>query len=90
MNIEIGSHAILRAEERGVTKQEIRDVLKTGTVITAKSTRLAKEKIFLFDKILNQKYFREKKVTVVYIIENTVVIVITVIAKYGTFTDSTN
>lgn len=85
MEIRIGSHALLRAEERGATEEEIQEVLETGKPLVAKSNRLGKEKIFQFEQVLNGKYFQQKKVSVIYTIENSIVIVITVIVKYGTF-----
>jgi hypothetical protein len=85
MEIQIGSHALLRAEERGTTEKEIQEVLETGIPLIVKSNRLGKEKIFQFEQVLNGKYFQQKKVAVIYTIENSIVIVITVIVKYGTF-----
>ena len=85
MEIQIADHAFLRAEERGASEEEIRSVLETGVSIEAKKGRLAKEKIFQFELILNKSFFEQKKIVVIYIIENTVFIVITVIVKYGIF-----
>lgn len=87
MEIQISSHALSRAWERGVTEKEIREVLETGMSALASKNRLAKEKVFQFEQILNHKFFHQKKVTVVYVIEDSI-IVITVIAKYGSFNDS--
>lgn len=85
MEIQIGSHALLRAEERGATEKEIQEVVETGTPLIVKSDRLGKEKIFQFEQVLNGKYFQQKKVAAIYTIETSIVIVITVIVKYGTF-----
>lgn len=85
MEVQIGSYALLRANERGATEIEIRDVLETGTPLIVKNDRLGKEKVFQFEEVLNGKYFKQKKISVIYTIENSIVIVITVIVKYGTF-----
>ncbi|MCW3105648.1 MAG: hypothetical protein JWQ09_154 [Segetibacter sp.] len=85
MEIQIGTHALLRAEERGATEKEIQEVLETGVPLIAKSDRLGKEKVFQFEQVLNGKYYKQKKITAIYTIENSIVIVITVIVKYGTF-----
>jgi hypothetical protein len=85
MEIQIGTHALLRAEERGATEKEIQEVLETGIPLIVKSDRLSKEKVFRFEQVLNGKHFQQKKVAVIYTIENSIVVVITVIVKYGTF-----
>ncbi|CAA9504293.1 MAG: hypothetical protein AVDCRST_MAG96-2142 [uncultured Segetibacter sp.] len=61
VKIQIVNHVFLRAEERGATEEEIRNVLETGISIKAKSNRLGKEKIFQFERVLNKRYFQQKK-----------------------------
>jgi len=46
MLIQIHPHTLERAEERGTTKSEIEDVIRTGTPIPGKRNRQAKEKVF--------------------------------------------
>ena len=48
MLIRINPHTLERAEERGATKTEIEDVIRTGAAIPAKGNRQAKEKVFDF------------------------------------------
>lgn len=86
MQINIDKHARDRAEERGTTEDEIYETVKTGKYAVANSNRTAKEKIYSFNKELNGKFYREKLVKVIYIVENEVIIVITVVVKYGNFT----
>ena len=86
MQIRIDEHAKERATERGASEEEIDDTLKTGTVITAKGNKLAKEKVYKFNQERNGKVYKEKQVKVVYIIEQNTTVVITVVVKYGNFT----
>ena len=85
MNIQIEPHTLQRAIERGATENEITDTLSLGVNILGKSGRLGKSKIFHFDAIRNGKYFEEKKLEVYYVIENKMIITITVYVFYGKF-----
>lgn len=85
MEIQFQNHALLRAGERGATKEEIHSVLETGISIIAKYNRLGKEKTFQFEQIFNKRYYEQKKITVIFAAENDTFIVITVIVKYGKF-----
>ena len=86
MQINIDKHAKDRAEERGASEEEIYETIKTGTYAVAKGDRVAKEKIYKFNKELNGKFYREKLVKLIYIVERGVATVITVVVKYGNFT----
>ncbi len=83
MEIQIVNHAFLRAEERGATEEEIREVLQTGISIKAKNNRIGKEKVFQFEQVLNKRYYEQKKITVIYTTEDSIFIVITIPVKYG-------
>lgn len=85
MKIIIDPHAATRAEERGATHQEIIDTVNSDTIIPAKENRLAKEKTYIYEQDWNGKSYTHKKVRVIYIIENSTIVVITVVVKYGTF-----
>lgn len=50
MKIIIETHTLARAKERGANKNEILDVIKTGKETSAKYGKLAKYKIYEFDK----------------------------------------
>jgi hypothetical protein len=85
MKIQIEDHAIERASERGVNENEIFSTLKTGIELPAKNNRLFKEKVFIYEKEWNGKYFKEKKVKVIYVVEAETIVVITVVVKFGMF-----
>jgi len=42
LKIQIDPHTLERAEERGTTEQEIRDIVETGAPIKANGDRLGK------------------------------------------------
>ena len=65
--IQIDPHTLQRAEERGVSVQEIGRVIREG---------------FDFYSIRNGRYYEQKKVTVVYLVGSAIVTV-TVYAFYG-------
>ena len=83
MLIQIHPHTLERAEERGVTRTEIEDVLQTGAVIRAKGNRLAKEKVFDFRQQRQNVYYHQKKVQVIYVVQAEVAITVTVYVFYG-------
>jgi hypothetical protein len=66
MKIQIDPHSLQRAEERGTSEKEIKDILSTGFTIPARYKRKAKAKIYDFKKKRHGKYYEQKRVEVVY------------------------
>ena len=85
MKIQIEPHTLQRAKERGTTETEIIEVLETGIDILSRFGRLGKSKVFEFNDYRIQKYYKEKKVEVYYIIEQQNLITVTVYVFYGKF-----
>lgn len=85
MKIHIAAHTLERAQERGTNEDEIRDVLVNGFHIPARKPRTAKAKIYPFQKERLNKYYEEKRVEVIYIIENDTIITVTVYVFYGSW-----
>ncbi len=83
MNIQIDPHTLLRAQERGTNREEILQVLKTGQDIPVKYGKLGKYKIFDFKKQRNKKYYEQKRVELIYLIEDNKIITVTVFVFYG-------
>jgi hypothetical protein len=83
MKILIDPHTLERAEERGTNKDEIEAVINTGFDIPAKYGRKGKAKIFNFEKKRQRKYYEQKRVEVVYLIEDNTIITVTVYVFYG-------
>jgi len=83
MKIKIDPHTLKRAEERGTTTGEIRDVINTGFSIPAKSYRRAKAKVFDYRKKRLGKWYARKRVEVIYTLERDKIITVTVYVFYG-------
>jgi len=83
MEIQIDPHTLERAEERGASEAEIRDVIRTGFSIPAKYGRLGKAKVYEFNQVRHGKHYAQKRVEVFYTIERGVAITVTVYVFYG-------
>jgi hypothetical protein len=85
MKIQIDPHTLQRATERGATESEITETLTIGINILGKQGRLGKFKVFPFQQNRNGKYFEEKKLEVYYVIENNIIVTVTVYVFYCKF-----
>lgn len=83
MPIQIDPHTLKRAEERGTNEEEINDVINTGFPIPAKYGRLGKAKVFEFNQKREGKIYKQKRVEIIYTVENDVIITVTVYIFYG-------
>lgn len=83
MKFQIDPHTLERAEERGANKEEIEDVVQTGSVVPAKGGRISKAKVYSFERERHGKFYEQKRVQVVYIVEKNVIITVTVYVFYG-------
>ncbi len=81
--IRIDPHTVQRAEERGVSVQEIEIVIREGEPVEAARGRAARFKVFDFYSIRNGRSYDQKKVLVVYQIHGSVIVTVTVYAFYG-------
>ncbi len=85
MEIRIEPHTLKRAMERGASRDEITETINNGFPVSAKSGRKAKELVFDFKQERNGKYYEQKKIEAYFIIENNIIITITVYVFYGKF-----
>ena len=83
IQIQIDPRTLKRAEERGATREEIEDVIRTGTPEQAGRNQLSKSKIIKFRRIWRGEYYEQKKVQVIYIEEQEVATTVTVYVFYG-------
>ncbi len=83
MEIQIDPHTLERAEERGTNEQEIKDVIHSGLSIPAKHGRLGKAKIYDFKQQRHGKYYEQKRVEVIYTLEEETIVTVTVYVFYG-------
>jgi len=81
--IRIDTHTQARAVERGTNSDEIRDVISTGTPFSAHGGRHAKAKIYDFNAMWNGKFYRQKRVEVVYAVHNGELTTVTVYVFFG-------
>lgn len=83
MAIQIDPHALERAEERGTNESEIIDVIQTGFSVPARHGRSRRAKVFDFDRSRNNRHYPQKRVEVIYTIEEDEIITVTVYVFYG-------
>jgi hypothetical protein len=80
---QIDSHTLERAEERGATEGEIRDVIRSGFSIPARHGRIGRAKTYDFRQLRHNRYFEQKRVEVIYTTEGDVIVTVTVYVFYG-------
>lgn len=83
MRIQIDPHTLERALERGASEAEIQDVIRNGAPVPAKHGRIAKAKVYDFRQERHGKYYEQKRVEVIYIIEWGTIVTVTVYVFYG-------
>ncbi len=83
MKIEIHEHTLSRALERGADRFEIIDVLESGIDCKANDNRYCKYKLFPFGRVRNNRYYDQKRVEIMYILETDRLITVTVYVFYG-------
>ena len=83
MDIQIDPHTLERAEQRGASEEEIRDVIETGFLIPAKYRRVGKAKISEFNREWRGQYYQQKRVEVFYTIAGSSIVTVTVYVFYG-------
>lgn len=81
--IQIDPHTLKRAEERGATESEIKEILLTGQKIPAKRNRKARAKVYSFGRERNGKFYEQKRIEVYYVEEAGRIITVTVYVFYG-------
>ncbi len=83
MEIQIDPHTLERAIERGTNEIEIREVISSGSPIPAKHGRLGKAKVYPFQQERNGKFYEQKRVEVIYVVEMDMIVTVTVYVFYG-------
>ena len=87
MKIRIDPHTARRAIERGTDEGEIRDVIETGSPISTRAGRLAKAKVYAFGRERLGKAYPQKRVEVVYVMEQDIAVTVTVYVFFGEWKD---
>lgn len=83
MQIQIDPHTLKRAEERGTNEEEIRNAIENGFSIHAKRGRIGRAKVYEFKQKRHGKYYEQKRVEVIYIIEENLIVTVTVYVFFG-------
>ena len=83
MKIQIEPHTLERAIERGTNEKEVEEVIETGFVIPAKHGRIGKAKIYEFNQERHGKYYEQKRVEIFYVIEENIIVTVTVYVFFG-------
>ena len=83
MEIQIDPHTLERAQERGTSEEEIKDVIETGFDIPAKYGRMGRAKVFDFRKKRHGKYYEQRRIEVFYTFEENSIVTVTVYVFYG-------
>jgi hypothetical protein len=86
MRIIIAPHTLEQAIERGASETEIVNTINEGQRIKAKNDRLGSAKVFGFRKERNGKFYEEKKIEVIFVIEDNQITTVTVYVYYGKWT----
>ena len=87
MEIKIEPHTLERAEERGASIAEIEDVLTNGVSVPAKGDRQMKARVYLFQQERLGKYYEQKRIEVIYVVEENQLVTVTVYVFYGEWKD---
>jgi len=83
MKVQVDPHTLERAWERGTDEEEIKNVIETGLIISAKHGRIGKAKVYDFKQKRHGKYYEQKRIEVFYSIENNLIVTATVYVFYG-------
>ena len=83
MTVKLSHHALLRAGERGTTREEIEDVLASGDLAPAKHGRSCMRKLFRVDEMRQGKRYSQKTVEVYHVVEGDVIVVVAVYVFFG-------
>ena len=83
MRIQIDPHTLERSEERGATEEEIKDVIETGLTISTKYGRKGKGKVYEFNEKRHGIHYEQKRVEVLYTIEEDLIVTVTAYVFYG-------
>ncbi len=85
--INFSPHALLSMRKRGALRSEVIDTIQTGSVYPAYLNRLGREKVFREGYEWEGRSYPHKQIRVIYVEEGPVTEVVTVITRYGEWTE---
>jgi hypothetical protein len=83
MEVRLEPHTLERAEERGTNRKVVEDVLTNEFEFSAHGGRKGKARIYDFNRERLGKYYKQKRVEVIYAEEKNMLITVTVYVYYG-------
>ena len=87
LRVRIDPHTRERAMERGASIEQIVDVIQTGVPVAAREGRFAREKFYSYDGFWKGQYYDEKLIKVIYALEDEIAVTVTVVVKYGRWSE---
>jgi hypothetical protein len=81
--VRFTNHVRTRLAARGTSEEEIADVVRTGEPADARPGYEGRAKVFPFESTWEGRHFSEKRVRVVYAVEEGNEVVVTVYVYYG-------
>jgi hypothetical protein len=88
VRIPIDQHTRERARERGVSIEQIQDVLHTGVPELARGGRLSKHKVYDYHGTWKGRFYEQQMVQVIYLVEDDVLVTVTVVVHHGRWKDA--
>ena len=76
-------HAREQMDERGILEDEIAQTIETGELVGVRERRQVRRQVFTSGYEREGRLYPHKEVTVIYVEENGVQVVLTSIARYG-------
>lgn len=76
--VRFSEHSLIRMQDRGCEKKEVIEAIENGEWQKEKDSRLSCSKTFPFKSVWKDKFYKEKEVVPVFVLEDDVITVITV------------
>ena len=83
LEIRVDQHTLDNLEERGTSEEEVRLVIRTGTVTPARFGRWMAKRVLTEGYEHNGTRYRHKEISVVYAIDRGMVVTVTVKTRFG-------
>ena len=81
--IRVDPHTRDNLEERGTSEEEVRLVIRTGTITPARFGRLIARRVLTDGYEQNGRLYRHKEVSVVYVFDGDAIVTVTVKTRFG-------
>lgn len=83
LEIRVDQHTKDNLDERGTNDEEVRLVIRTGTVTPARFGRWMAKRVLTGGYEHNGKFYRHKEISVVYAIDGGIIVTVTVKTRFG-------